>query len=66
MKTKFNFQGNIGDKVDFKYCPINGRYYSDGIEPVFNLIDGKELIKEDVKDLFIDPKDAFNIDEVPF
>jgi twinkle protein len=66
MKTKFNFQGNIGDKLDFKYCHINGRYYSDGIEPVFNLIDGKELIKEDVKDLFIDPIDAFDIDEVPF
>lgn len=43
MKTKFNFQGKIGESVDFNYCEINGRYYVDGIdEPLYNLIGYKE------------------------
>ena len=63
MKTKFNFQGNIGDSVKFKYCEINGRYYANGIEPVYNLIDGLE--PETKQMLMMQPKEVFN-DEVPF
>ncbi len=40
MKTKFNFQGEIGASVDFKYCAINGRYYvEEHGEPTHSLID---------------------------
>lgn len=40
MKTKFNFQGEIGADLDFKYCAVNGRYYVDGSEPPYHsLID---------------------------
>ena len=43
MKTKFSFQGEIGAKVDFKYCDINGRYYTeDSGLPIQSLIDDKE------------------------
>ena len=64
MKTKFNFQGNIGEEVSFKYFDINGRYYANGIEPVFNLIDGKAEDKKEYKLEAVDPEDAFN--DVPF
>ena len=40
MKTKFNFQGEIGATVDFNYCLSNGRYYEKGTEePLFDLIE---------------------------
>ncbi len=40
MKTKFNFQGEIGATLDFNYSPVNGRYYAKGTEePLFSLID---------------------------
>lgn len=43
MKTKFNFQGKIGESIDFNYCEVNGRYYTDDVdEPFYNLIDYKE------------------------
>ena len=43
MKTKFSFQGEIGAKVDFKYCDINGRYYTENSGlPIHSLIDDKE------------------------
>ncbi len=43
MKTKFNFQGEIGGIVEFNYCAVNGRYYVDGVdEPLYNMIDKKQ------------------------
>tara|TARA_R110000796_G_scaffold90263_1_gene194086 strand:- start:40 stop:1839 length:1800 start_codon:yes stop_codon:yes gene_type:complete len=39
MKTKFNFQGEIGGRVEFSYSTINGRFYERGTdEPFFSLI----------------------------
>lgn len=71
MKTKFNFQGEIGEKVSFNYSLVNGRYYEKGTqEPLFSLIDynSKETKKDynELKPASI--KDAFDIDEkdVPF
>lgn len=65
MKTKFNFQGEIGGSVDFDYCLVNGRYYEKGTpEPLFSLIDGiPEKQKEFPK---MNPKDIFTDDDLPF
>jgi twinkle protein len=73
MKTKFNFQGQIGAKCEFSYSSVNGRFYerySD--EPFFSLInyDSTKGIVKEVKEIpNINPKDAFESyedDEVPF
>jgi twinkle protein len=61
MKTKFNFQGNIGESIKLKYCIDNGRYYVGENKPMYNLIT-KEKSCTLPK---IEPKDAFN-DKVPF
>lgn len=60
MKTKFNFQGDIGASIDFNYCEVNGRYYVDGIdEPLWNLITDKET-DHSIKPLpMINPEEAF-------
>ena len=44
MKTKFNFQGNIGDTVRFKYCEINGRYYANGKKPLKSFLEPNKSI----------------------
>lgn len=61
MKTKFNFQGNIGESIKFKYYANNGRFYSDGIEPTYSFLDKNDLPR-------IEPKDAFEDleNEIPF
>lgn len=69
MKTKFNFQGTIGEKVSFKYSTVNGRYYEiDTQEPLFSLIDyNPEETKEKETLPTMDVSDAFGTDEdVPF
>lgn len=81
LKTKFSFQGNIGEFEDFNYHIPSGRYYAKGTEaPTFNLIDffnKKQEVEEDkfVQELtpfpIINPVDAFGEpynekDDVPF
>lgn len=70
MKTKFNFQGEIGERVKFKYCSYNGRYYADNEEPMFSLINDETQthIKEEIELPKIQPSQAFEDleDEVPF
>tara|TARA_R110000823_G_C15492156_1_gene452069 strand:+ start:30 stop:446 length:417 start_codon:yes stop_codon:yes gene_type:complete len=71
QKTKFNFQGKIGGRVDFNYCLTNGRYYEKNTEePFFNLIDSKETDAqfEQEKKIVpqIDVNDAFDLDNNPF
>ena len=62
MKTKFSFQGNIGESIKFKYCLQNGRYYNNGIEPFYSF-----LHKNKEKQLPLqEPKDAFLEDQIPF
>lgn len=65
MKTKFNFQGKIGEKIEFNYSEINGRYYVKGsAEPFYNLIDNSYLEKEKIKP--ITPEAAFLDEDTPF
>lgn len=81
LKTKFSFQGNIGEFEDFNYHIPSGRYYAKGTEaPTFNLIDffnKKQEVEEAkfVQELtpfpIINPVDAFGEpynekDDVPF
>ncbi len=80
MKTKFNFQGEIGAKISFNYSMVNGRYYEKGTkEPLFSLIkrDSNEIdwSKEDIPNIYeqekeiltVSPTDAFGTDEdIPF
>ena len=44
MKTKFNFQGEIGEKVKLNYCTDNGRYYIGNEKPLYNLLDKEKSI----------------------
>lgn len=68
MKTKFNFQGEIGGKCEFNYCLVNGRYYEKGTnEPFFNLITKQEPKMMDENEMpKLTPSEAFVIDEIPF
>lgn len=60
MKTKFNFQGEIGSSVKFKYCLENGRFYIGNEEPL-NPLWEKEQPKQERKVLpLISAEDAFN------
>ena len=63
LKTKYSFQGVIGESEDFYYCEVNGRLLSrDTTNPCFNLIKGPKQ-KEPLK--LIQPEDAFD-DELEF
>lgn len=64
MKTKFNFQGKIGESIKFKYCHQNGRFYANENEPLYSFWD--DDIKEEIPTAT--PQQAFEInpDEVPF
>lgn len=68
MKTKFNFQGKIGESIKFKYCKHNGRFYTGNKEPIFSLITDEEPKKEEIKVPLITPDDAFGApdDQIPF
>lgn len=72
MKNKFGFQGQMGRSVDFKYSSVNGRYYDiDSDEPLFSLIgynaSAKISNEYKIKPLpNIEPKDAFDDDDIPF
>lgn len=81
LKTKFSFQGNIGEFEDFNYHIPSGRYYAKGTEaPTFNLINffNKKQELEEAKFVqeltpfpIINPVDAFGEpynekDDVPF
>jgi twinkle protein len=74
MKTKQNFQGVIGGKMQYSYSLVNGRFYERGTqEPFFSLIDydsekGVEHFKEETQQILINPEDAFDIsgEDIPF
>ena len=67
MKTKFNFQGEIGSSVKFKYCLENGRFYTGHEEPLGYLWEKQERKKEDFRLPLIDNTEAFaDADEIPF
>lgn len=65
MKTKYNFQGEIGGKIKFKFCETNGRFYAQGNEPYHSFLKDEEigykqpLQQSDIKVPNIEPKDAF-------
>ena len=58
MKTKYNFQGDIGSVVNFTYCETNGRYYTEK-KPLTSFVEPNKSIK------LLTVEDAF-YDEVPF
>jgi twinkle protein len=80
LKTKFSFQGEIGQSVDFNYDKPSGRYYAVGTEPNQYLLNHKkdeqfEMLQELSQfELLpkVEPNDAFdepvfsNNDETPF
>ena len=60
LKTKYSFQGSIGDSVDFDYCKLNGRLISrDYTDVSFSLI-------EDKKTQPVLMVNDYDNDEVPF
>lgn len=65
MKTKFSFQGKMTESVKFRYCDVNGRFYTGEKEPFESLIEieKQELPTPTLLDAF-DSDD--NDDEVPF
>ena len=74
MKTKFNFQGEIGSKMAFSYSPVNGRFYEKGTdEPFFSLIgyNSSEGLKpkfQEEKEILpnISVEDAFGENDIAF
>ena len=65
MKTKFNFQGEIGGSVKFKYCENNGRFYADGNEPHWSFLNNCEYVDEK-KLPNMQPNEVFDDNDVPF
>lgn len=68
LKTKYYFQGKIGESEDFKYCDVNGRLLTRGYRnPFFNLIHS-DLDKVNNVLQNVEPVDAFDIDrdDIPF
>lgn len=65
MKTKFSFQGSMEKSVRFEYCLENGRFYSNGIEPKYNMIEG-EPERSEKELVMMSPEDAFGDDDIPF
>jgi len=69
LKTKFSFQGNIGEFEDFEYHLPSGRYYAKDTEaPTFSLIDfykkdkeqiNKQIEEEEPKIYTATPEEAF-------
>jgi len=59
LKTKMNFQGQIGKKVDFEYDMVNGRYYAKGMPPPRFDMTQKEVVNND--DLL-----PVELDDIPF
>jgi twinkle protein len=43
QKTKFNFQGKIGESIKLKYCDINGRYYTGNELPMESFLSSEKL-----------------------
>lgn len=68
MKTKFNFQGSIGESIKFKYCESNGRFYSNNIEPLYSFFDDNKDNQQQIELPKIAPESAFEDleEEVPF
>ncbi|MGV6830338.1 MAG: bifunctional DNA primase/helicase [bacterium] len=63
MKTKFPFQGKMGELVKFKYHNVNGRFYANNVLPDFSLIDPEPLPKNTLQDAF---GDVANVNELHF
>ena len=59
MKTKYNFQGEIGASVDFNYCEINGRYHEKGTEPPLNSLIDDTVTEYEVKPVTMSLNEAF-------
>lgn len=67
LKTKFDFQGEIGAFAKFNWNGLNRRFYCDDTESNYNLINKKMLVleKEEETTFNLTPNINFD-DEVPF
>jgi twinkle protein len=61
QKTKFDFQGKIGESINFKYDLDSKRFYANGIKPNFNMTKKNQEI-EPIN--YFEPNTKF--DECPF
>lgn len=65
QKTKFDFQGKIGDIVKFKYHTPTGRYYVEGSNP-----EGFDLTRKPNKEIevtnYFEPNKMFDDENLPF
>jgi twinkle protein len=61
QKTKFDFQGKIGESINFKYDLDSKRFYANGIKPTFNMTKKNQEI-EPIN--YFEPNTKF--DECPF
>jgi len=52
MKTKYNFQGNIGETIKLKYCDLNGRFYSNDSLPLYSFFSASEVSKNGLEQTF--------------
>ncbi|WP_417444614.1 bifunctional DNA primase/helicase [Joostella sp.] len=70
LKTKFSFQGKIGEKIRFKYHLPSGRYYASDSEYIPGYLNNPIEEKEDSSLPFVNPSDAFDLeekeDDIPF
>ena len=46
LKTKYDFQGTIGGNAKFNWNALNRRFYSDGTDSNYNLINNNKIIEE--------------------
>jgi len=51
LKTKMNFQGEIGAKVGYEYDTVNGRYYARGTQPAYFDMTTTEEDKQKLNDI---------------
>lgn len=67
LKTKFSFQGNIGERCEFLYDIPTGRMYAKGTPvPTFDLTMSEEVEIQTKLTPNVDFENPLNMDEVPF
>ncbi len=67
LKTKFDFQGKIGEFAKFNWNGLNRRFYCDGTESNYNLINNNVFVLEKKEELNFNLTPNLNFDDdIPF
>ena len=61
LKTKYDFQGEIGGQSIFKWNNLNRRFYCDGTESNYNLINKNINVIEEKQENIIEEDNYFNL-----